>query len=56
MLALICSGWRADVEAGHRARAAAGRENAAEHADGGRFARPVGPEEAENLAPIAPGS
>ena len=52
MLSLISLGLGADIEAGDRARAAAGRENAAEHADGGRFARPVGPQETEDFAPV----
>ena len=43
-------GLRADVEAGHGAPAAAGGENAAEHADGGRFAGPVGSQETEDFA------
>ena len=29
-----------------------GRQNAAQHADGGRFARPVGAEEPEDLAAV----
>jgi hypothetical protein len=43
-------GLGADIEAGHRARAAAGAEDAAKHTDGGRLARPVRPQEAEYLA------
>ena len=43
-------GLGADIEAGHGARAAAGAEDAAEHADGGRLARPVRAQEAEDLA------
>ncbi len=41
-----------DVEAPHPALAAGGQQQAVEHADGGGLARPVGPQEAENLPPV----
>ena len=41
-----------DVEAPHPALAAGGQQQPVEHADGGGFARPVGPQEAENLPPV----
>ena len=42
----------AQVHAGHAQRAACGREQPAEHAKRRGLARPVGPEQAEDLAPV----
>ena len=50
MWALICSGCVRMSKPATRAAAAAGREDAAEHADRRRFARPVGTQEAEDFA------
>ena len=41
-----------DVETSHLTLAAGGQEQPVEHADGGGFARPVGPQETENLPPV----
>ena len=41
-----------DVEAAHPALAAGGQQQAVQHADGGGFARAVGPQKAEDLPPL----
>ena len=42
----------AQIDAGDAQRAAAGRQQTAEHAERGRLAGPVGPEQAEDLAAV----
>jgi len=50
MRVLIFSVSRTDVVAGDPPGAGGGREQAAQHADGGDFPRPFGPRKAEDLA------
>ncbi len=50
MLPLDLFRLRGDVEAAHHGASGSGRQQPAQHADGGGFARAVGSQKAENLA------